>query len=144
MDAQTQAAYEHGVNELGLHDAKIDVVMDAELDIFGKVTKWVYDDDHSLDYYVIVLLPQIVSSLIQTLGHELYHVWEFENDIVACEGVCNAYGDMLVAATGNELHCSQCGKTMTEHEADESEIGSEFVDELVCDDCFNRMKNMEM
>ena len=144
MDAQTQAAYEHGVNQLGLHDAKIDVVMDAELDLFGKVTKWVYDDDHSLDYYVIVLAPQIVSSLIQTLGHELYHVWEFENLVPNECTRADAYGYQLLWAVGGQLKCCVCHKPMTEHEADESEIGSEFIDELACDGCFNRMKNTEV
>ena len=134
MDTKMQNAYEHGVNQLGLHDVDIRVGMNAELDVFGTATIWEYDDGRI--FYVIALLPQIVPSLIQTLGHELYHVWEFEN-LVPTKCTCaDAYGYQLLWAVGGQLVCDVCGKPMTEHEADESEIGSEFIDELVCDGCF--------
>lgn len=114
----------------------------SELDVFGNVTLWTFDDGRV--YYVIALLPQILSELIQTLGHELFHIWEYENGGAPSEKACDAYGYELVHAVGAELKCHVCGKTMTEYEADESEIGSEFVNELVCDGCFSRMKNTEV
>ena len=35
--------------------------------------------------------------------------------------------------------CTQCGKPMTELEARQSEMGNEFNDDTICDECFEKM-----
>lgn len=51
-----------------------------------------YDDG---TYVVSVLIGD---EWIETLAHELYHVWEYENEVPVSEGLCNRYGERIAHA----------------------------------------------
>lgn len=137
MNTQLQQTYDTAVDVLRLGDVDIRIGMSSSLErregCVGKVTPRRTCDNRN--YYVIKLQTDAPWMTV-TLGHELYHVWEYEHDRPADEFQCELFGIQVEEAVGAEPRCSICHRVMAHFEAEESLQGIEFMDKLICDRCF--------
>lgn len=130
---ELQTAIDIARDEWNLHD--VDITVELVTQVGHTLNRGDATNYHNGSYRI--RLARHEDRLVQTLGHELRHIWMWENGKPHNENLADAYGDRLETLMGLQLRCCRCQKTMSHFEAEESELGMEFTDELICDKCYH-------